>query len=248
MINENKSARKAALKLGLTCSAAMVAEAVTYPIDMIKTRLQLQGELGSGLRSVGQVATAPNMTATAATSAKPYGAVGMAMELLRREGLGGLYAGLSPALIRHVFYTGTRITVYEWLRSTVAAGPTSGLASSSTSTSSSAGDSGSRSSGVEARGAGANGSGGGLGSKLLMGLTAGAVGQAVAVPADLIKVRLQAEGRLVASGKLAAPRCKVGYSGAKDGCTCRCCVEERLQEHRCSTMRILRVEDLAIRT
>ncbi|KAG2423768.1 hypothetical protein HXX76_015044 [Chlamydomonas incerta] len=41
-----------------------------------------------------------------------------------------------------------------------------------------------------------------------MGLTAGAVGQAVAVPADLVKVRLQAEGRLVASGKLPAPRYK----------------------------------------
>lgn len=92
----------------------------------------------------------------------------------------------------------------------------------------------------------------GVAAKLVLGLTAGAVGQAVAVPADLIKVgtvpcrsatqahippsylapddpcggslttwlppsvqlllqvRLQAEGRLVASGKLAAPRYKVG--------------------------------------
>ncbi|EFJ41445.1 hypothetical protein VOLCADRAFT_98630 [Volvox carteri f. nagariensis] len=147
MSKEGSSATKAALKLGLTCSAAMVAEAVTYPIDVVKTRLQLQ----------------------------PYGAVRIAMELVRREGLRGLYAGLSPALIRHVFYTGTRITVYEWLRS-------AGTSSSC------------------------------LASKLFMGLTAGAVGQAVAVPADLVKVRLQAEGRLVTAGKLAAPR----YKGLTD--------------------------------
>eukprot|EP00955_Chlamydomonas_euryale_P090968 364586-Chlamydomonas_euryale.AAC.16 len=31
-----------AVKLGLTCSAASAAEAATYPIDAIKTRLQLQ--------------------------------------------------------------------------------------------------------------------------------------------------------------------------------------------------------------
>ncbi|GIL58234.1 hypothetical protein Vafri_13298 [Volvox africanus] len=204
MIKESKSAKKAALKLGLTCSAAMVAEAVTYPIDMVKTRLQLQGELGRGLRSVGLVATAPNMATTAATSAKPYGAVGMAMELLRREGMRGLYAGLSPALIRHVFYTGTRITVYEWLRSTAASGTPASSASSSTATSPSAAGGGA------CKSSGASASSGGLGSKLLMGLAAGAVGQAVAVPADLIKVRLQAEGRLVVAGKLTAPRYKVG--------------------------------------
>ncbi|GIL58233.1 hypothetical protein Vafri_13298 [Volvox africanus] len=206
MIKESKSAKKAALKLGLTCSAAMVAEAVTYPIDMVKTRLQLQGELGRGLRSVGLVATAPNMATTAATSAKPYGAVGMAMELLRREGMRGLYAGLSPALIRHVFYTGTRITVYEWLRSTAASGTPASSASSSTATSPSAAGGGA------CKSSGASASSGGLGSKLLMGLAAGAVGQAVAVPADLIKVRLQAEGRLVVAGKLTAPR----YKGMAD--------------------------------
>ncbi|PNH09111.1 Mitochondrial uncoupling protein 4, partial [Tetrabaena socialis] len=111
---------------------------------------------------------------------RPYGAVRMALELVRREGVRGLYAGLSPALVRHIFYTGTRITVYERLRQYGA---------------------------PPAEGSGGGG-GGGLAAKLAMGLTAGAVGQAVAVPADLVKVRLQAEGRLVASGKLAAPRFK----------------------------------------
>lgn len=41
-----------------------------------------------------------------------------------------------------------------------------------------------------------------------MGAVSGATGQLVAVPADLIKVRMQADGRLVASGKLSEPRYK----------------------------------------
>eukprot|EP00198_Chlamydomonas_reinhardtii_P002918 XP_001692254.1 uncoupling protein [Chlamydomonas reinhardtii] len=159
-----QSLRGWALKLGLTCSAAMVAEGVTYPIDLLKTRLQLQGELAAASSS------------PKSSGPKPKGAVRLAAELIRREGMRGLYAGLAPALVRHIFYTGTRITVYEQLRRSYVGGLSSGTV--------------------------------GLGAKLLMGLTAGAVGQAVAVPADLVKVRLQAEGRLVASGKIPAPRYK----------------------------------------
>ena len=40
--NRMHPARLQAVKLGLTCSSAIAAEAVTYPIDMLKTRLQLQ--------------------------------------------------------------------------------------------------------------------------------------------------------------------------------------------------------------
>merc|ERR1712110_157281 len=42
--------------------------------------------------------------------------------------------------------------------------------------------------------------------------TAGGVGQAIAVPCDLIKVRMQSDGRLVAAGKLDKTR----YSGLFD--------------------------------
>ncbi|KAG2500322.1 hypothetical protein HYH03_001898 [Edaphochlamys debaryana] len=194
------------MKLGLTCSAAIVAEAVTYPVDMVKTRLQLQGELGrsAGAAAAASLATKGSgaggggsrpvaSTSAAAVAPKPYGAVRTALELVRREGARGLYAGLSPALVRHIFYTGTRISVYEQLRSMTAAPSTSSVGGASSSGSAPAASAG-------------------LGTKLLMGLTAGAVGQAVAVPADLVKVRMQAEGRLVASGQLAAPR----YRGMAD--------------------------------
>jgi len=44
------------------------------------------------------------------------------------------------------------------------------------------------------------------------GMSAGAIGQAIAVPCDLIKVRMQSDGRLVAAGKLSEPR----YVGLMD--------------------------------
>lgn len=35
-----------------------------------------------------------------------HGALRMALEIVRREGAHGLYAGLPPALLRHIMYTG----------------------------------------------------------------------------------------------------------------------------------------------
>jgi solute carrier family 25 uncoupling protein 27 len=52
-------------------------------------------------------------------------------------------------------------------------------------------------------------------AKALAGMTAGAIGQAIAVPCDLIKVRMQGDGRLVAMGKLDKPR----YTGLIDAFT-----------------------------
>lgn len=62
-------------------------------------------------------------------------------------------AGVTPAVVRHIPYTGTRIAVYEQLRSAL-------------------GD-----------------SAGGVAAKMGVGATAGAIGQLVAVPADLVKAR-----------------------------------------------------------
>ncbi|MEW5301197.1 MAG: hypothetical protein WDW36_004071 [Sanguina aurantia] len=174
--------------------AASCAEAITFPIDTVKTRLQLQGEV-HGMGKGGAIVSGPRK-----------GALGMALQILGREGVHGFYSGLSAGVVRHVLYTGTRLTVYENLRSTVPhllkreGGPEQ---STSSSEGTSAGGGGSSSSPVS------SGSGS-LGSKLLMGLTAGALGQLVAIPADVIKVRLQADGRQVASGGQGAPR----YTGA----------------------------------
>ena len=85
-------------KLVLTGLSAMVAETATFPIDIIKTRLQLHGHGGSS-----------NLTTTGS-------AVKVAVGILRNEGFLGLYQGLSPAIIRHLIYTPIRIVGYENLK------------------------------------------------------------------------------------------------------------------------------------
>ncbi|KAH9502293.1 Growth factor receptor-bound protein 2 [Bulinus truncatus] len=71
-------------KYTLSATAAVVAESVTYPLDLTKTRLQIQGELGhhSVTQQRGMIATA----------------VGIA----REEGLRKLWQGVTPALYRHI--------------------------------------------------------------------------------------------------------------------------------------------------
>ncbi|PQQ19521.1 mitochondrial uncoupling protein 3 [Prunus yedoensis var. nudiflora] len=145
-------------KILLASISAMVAETTTFPIDLTKTRLQLHGESVS----VG--------------SARPTNGFLVASEIVRQQGPLGLYKGLSPAILRHLFYTPIRIVGYEHLRSSL---KTDGASLS-------------------------------LPAKALSGGISGVVAQLVASPADLVKVRMQADGRMVSQGL--QPR----YSGCFD--------------------------------
>ncbi|GAB4840043.1 Mitochondrial uncoupling protein 3 [Ancistrocladus abbreviatus] len=144
-------------KILLTSLSAMVAETSTFPIDITKTRLQLHSQQSS-------------------SSSRPATAFRVAADIVRRESVLGLYQGLSPAIIRHLFYTPIRIVGYEHLRNAVAEEGTS-LS---------------------------------LSTKALVGGLSGIIAQLVASPADLVKVRMQADGRLVSQG--IQPR----YSGPVD--------------------------------
>ncbi|XP_068327280.1 mitochondrial uncoupling protein 3 [Pyrus communis] len=145
-------------KILLASVSAMVAETTTFPVDLTKTRLQLHGESVS----VG--------------STRRTNAFRVALEIVREQGPVGLYKGLSPAILRHLFYTPIRIVGYEQLRNSLKS------------------DGGSLS----------------LPAKALSGGISGVVAQLVASPADLVKVRMQADGRTVAQGM--QPR----YSGCFD--------------------------------
>jgi len=128
-------------------TAAMTAEAVTYPFDSIKTRKQLKFE--------------------PSTSNEPD-----TIES-RLHNLRSLYFGVRVAVLRHLPYSGTRLMVYEQLR---AAATHSSLFG-----------------GVDV-----------TPPFLVLAAAAtvsGAVGQFVASPADLLKVRMQADGRRVLQGE-----------------------------------------------
>jgi len=138
----------------------MLAEGATFPVDITKTRLQLQGQA--------------DFTGT------KLGFGGMAADILKKEGLAGLYAGVTPAVARHIPYTGFRAIGYEYIRAFFCGSTPKEQAP--------------------------------LLAKMAAGMSAGGIGQAIAVPCDLIKVRMQSDGRLVAAGKLDAPR----YTGLMD--------------------------------
>ncbi|KAH0753897.1 hypothetical protein KY290_024167 [Solanum tuberosum] len=139
----NDGRRAHTTKLAVTAMSAMAAETVTFPIDLIKTRLQLHGE--------------------SLVSSRRTSAVRVVSEILRNDGVLGLYKGLSPAIIRHMFYTPIRIVNYEFLRNFLV--PADHTLS--------------------------------LSSKAIIGGISGVIAQVVANPADLVRVRMQADSRMI---------------------------------------------------
>jgi len=95
-----------AVKYCLTVTSAFVAETVTYPLDITKTRLQIQGEISKHVEKTVHSNPHRGMLATA------FG-------IVREEGAMKLWQGLTPALYRHVVYSGCRVNFYEILREKV---------------------------------------------------------------------------------------------------------------------------------
>uniref|UniRef100_A0A1B0FYA3 Uncharacterized protein n=1 Tax=Phlebotomus papatasi TaxID=29031 RepID=A0A1B0FYA3_PHLPP len=127
--------------------------AVTYPLDLTKTRLQIQGEaaVSEGSRIV--------------TRTQYRGMLATALGIVREEGALKLWQGVTPALYRHVVYSGVRIVTYDTLRKSMMAANHETNASLP------------------------------LHKSALCGVTAGALAQWMASPADLVKVQCQMEGK-----------------------------------------------------
>ena len=85
-------------------AAACMAVTVTNPLEVVKTRLQLQGEL----------------SVASANAPKIYKNVLQSMTvIIKNEGIRGIQAGLSPAYIYQMMMNGSRLGLYEPLRRTV---------------------------------------------------------------------------------------------------------------------------------
>lgn len=130
-------------KYSLSVLAAFLAEFVTYPLDLVKTRLQIQGE---GVRKVVAY----------------RGTVQTLVGVAREEGVLLLWQGCTPGMARHVIYSGVRMNLYDIMRTEYKSTVNRDL---------------------------------GLLDRVVLGMVAGGLGQWVASPADLIKVRMQMEGR-----------------------------------------------------
>lgn len=80
--------------------ASCTAELATVPIDVVKVRMQLQGELGSTAKYKSSLHAFPT--------------------ILREEGIAGLYKGVQPALLRQATYGSLRIGMYEPVKALIA--------------------------------------------------------------------------------------------------------------------------------
>ncbi|XP_034119104.1 mitochondrial uncoupling protein 4 isoform X1 [Drosophila nasuta] len=132
--------------------AASIAELATYPLDLTKTRLQIQGE----------AASVASVAGGAKANMQYRGMVATAFGIVREEGALKLWQGVTPALYRHVVYSGVRICSYDLMRKEFTQNGTQALP---------------------------------VWKSALCGVTAGAVAQWLASPADLVKVQIQMEGR-----------------------------------------------------
>lgn len=154
------------LKYVLSAVAATVAEVVTYPLDLTKTRLQIQGETAFRMQVNGS-----------ASLPEHKGMVKTAVGIVQEEGLSKLWQGVTPAVYRHVVYTGCRMVSYEQLRDKVLKREADGSFP--------------------------------VWKAIVGGLTAGALGQFLASPTDLVKVQMQMEGRRRLEGH--PPRVKSAF-------------------------------------
>ncbi len=110
-----------AAKYAMSVGAATIAEAVTYPLDLTKTRLQLQGEVIAGESNVkyrGMFKTAFGVVKEEVSFIQS-GLFFSDLIASSMQGFFMLWRGMLPAIYRHAIYTGMRMTVYEEVRSTL---------------------------------------------------------------------------------------------------------------------------------
>jgi len=148
--------------------ASIIAGCSTHPLDLIKVRMQLQGESSPAAQLRPALAFHSHSIGAAQTIAIPpprVGLVSVGVKIFQQEGVAALFSGVSATVLRQTLYSTTRMGLYDIMK-TKWSDPTTGTLP--------------------------------LPTKIGAGLIAGGIGAAVGNPADLSMVRMQADGRLPA--------------------------------------------------
>ncbi|GMI78454.1 dicarboxylate carrier 2, PLANT UNCOUPLING MITOCHONDRIAL PROTEIN 4 [Hibiscus trionum] len=149
--------------------ASIVAGCSTHPLDLIKVRLQLQGETMAAtshhLRPALAFSSGSSATASIHLSPPPQrlGPISLGLRIVHSEGLGALFSGVSATVLRQSLYSTTRMGLYDIFKQRWTDPETKTMH---------------------------------LSKKIAAGLIAGGIGAAVGNPADMAMVRMQADGRL----------------------------------------------------
>ncbi|KAL7208175.1 hypothetical protein ACSBR1_030011 [Camellia fascicularis] len=155
--------------------ASIVAGCSTHPLDLIKVRMQLQGENHvpnpthqpiHSLRPAFAFNGAPSAAVHIPPPPPKAGPIAVGIKIFQTEGAAALFSGVSATVLRQTLYSTTRMGLYEVFKQKWS-DPNSGTLP--------------------------------LERKIAAGLIAGGIGAAVGNPADVAMVRMQADGRLPAS-------------------------------------------------
>ncbi|KAJ0815864.1 putative mitochondrial carrier domain superfamily [Helianthus annuus] len=155
--------------------ASIVVGCSTHPLNLIKVRMQLQGESAFALpvsnpslcpafayKGVGSTVTMPHAPPQVASVAKS-GPVSVGLKIYQTEGVSALFSCISATVLRQTLYSTTRMGLYEIFRNKWTDEATGTFP---------------------------------LTRKITDGLLAGGIGAAMGNPADVAMVRMQADGRL----------------------------------------------------
>ncbi|XP_065873867.1 mitochondrial uncoupling protein 5 [Euphorbia lathyris] len=152
--------------------ASIIAGCSTHPLDLLKVRMQLQGESHAPNPASVQTlrpALAFHPGATIHVPQQPLpppprvGLVSLGVKLVQKEGAAALFSGVSATVLRQTLYSTTRMGLYDIFKQKWTDPKTKTMP---------------------------------LASKIGAGLIAGGIGAAVGNPADVAMVRMQADGRL----------------------------------------------------
>ncbi|XP_055829045.1 mitochondrial uncoupling protein 5 [Solanum dulcamara] len=153
--------------------ASIIAGCSTHPLDLIKVRMQLQGETPISAPATVQNlrpalafhtgATNIHIPAPSVVAPPRVGPVAVGVKIIQQEGVAALFSGVSATVLRQTLYSTTRMGLYDMLKQKWTDPDTNIMP---------------------------------LSKKIVAGLIAGGIGAAVGNPADVAMVRMQADGRL----------------------------------------------------
>ncbi|XP_004509679.1 mitochondrial uncoupling protein 5-like [Cicer arietinum] len=94
--------------------ASIIAGCSTHPLDLIKVRMQLQGEI-----QTPNIRPAMAIQPGSVHSLPPpprVGPISVGVKLVQQEGVAALFSGVSATVLRQVLYSTTRMGLYDMLK------------------------------------------------------------------------------------------------------------------------------------
>ncbi|XP_060213143.1 mitochondrial uncoupling protein 5-like [Lycium barbarum] len=98
--------------------ASIIAGCSTHPLDLIKVRMQLQGEASGTVNPVQTLrpALAFHPSNAHVPVAPRVGPISVGVRIIQQEGVAALYSGVSATVLRQTLYSTTRMGLYDMLK------------------------------------------------------------------------------------------------------------------------------------